>query len=259
MRVDIFAFALFFCTNAFSQVAPDSDKPPSNTYRAAEKFGFKASDVYRLNREKKKEIDVYGIGQAVAYSFEDNNLLAAEYADEALENMLRRADGVLRAFGKQAVADDIATEYSLYFRGWYTSYVFGSKEIGDHKPMSEWLDKVHKKIEQSIGEFWCKFFHFHDIFILNYGIPVVFSPAKYQLDDYKDHFSGHIIAGFFWEHHGVAGVTAYWVVEGLCSGFTGGVGLVSFACGPIANFASHITDKRIAPPIAERIWNRANP
>lgn len=257
MRVIICVFALFFGTNAFSQAAPDSDKPPSETYEAAKKFGIRPTDIYKLNRQKKKEIDAYGMSQDVAYSFEDNNILAAEYADDALENMLRRADSVLRIFGKRAVADEIATDYSLFFRGGFSNLAFASKELGDYKPMSDWLVNVHKKIEQSIGEFWCKFFHFHDIYILNFGFPVVLKPALYELPDYLDHFSGHLIAGFWWDHHGVAGVIAYWIVEGTCTGFTGGVGAVSFACGPIAGFAEHVTDKRIAPPIAERIWKRA--
>lgn len=259
MQVIIAALFLFFSTVALSQAAPESDKPPSSTVEAAKKFGYSPSQVMKLNREKRKTVDADSIAFNVANSFEENGMLSAEYADEALENMLRRADGVLRSFGKHAVADEIATDYSLYFRGGFANQLFGAKEIGDHPPMSEWLRQVHDKIERSIGEFWCKFFHFHDIYILNYGLPVVWRPSTVGLDDYKDHFSGHLIAGFFWEHHGVAGVITYWIVEGTCTAFTGGVGLASFACGPIASFAEHVTDKRFAPPIAERIWKRAQP
>lgn len=258
MRVILTILVFFFSSFAVSQVSPDTDKPPSDVYEAAKKFKFSAADVYRLNRERKRAVDTYGIALSVANSFEENGILSAQYADEALENLLRRADSVLRAMGHSNVANEIATDYTLFYRGGFMRLFAGEKEIGDHEPLADWIEKVHSKIEKSIGDFWCKFFHFHDLFILNYGLPVVWEPKKYQLPDYLDHFSGHLIGGFIWDHHGVAGVVSYWIVEGVCSVYTSGFGLITFACSPIASYAEHITDKRIAPPIAERIWQRSN-
>lgn len=254
MRMIFMAMILMFTGTTMAQVSPESDKPPSAVIEVAKEYGFSPGQVYRANRDRKKKVDVDAISFNVTDALETNKILAAEYADEALENLLRRADGVLRKNGQVALANDIATDYSLFYRGGFVSMAFGEKEMGDHPPMSEWIDKTHMKIEKAIGDFWCKFWHFHDLFILNYGLPVVWNPSKYDLPDYKDHFSGHLIGGFFWEHHGVAGVISYWVIEGVCSGFTGGVGLVAFACTPIASFGEHITDKHLAPPVAERIW-----
>lgn len=258
MRMIFTALALIFATSAMAQVAPESDKPPSDSFNAAKQWGYSPVEVYKLNRKLKSKVDVDAIQYNLGSALEHDKMLLASYMDEAVENLLRRADGVLRATGNMALADEIATDYQLTFRGGVTYQAMGPKEIGDHPPISEWLGKIHAKIESAIGEFWCKFFHFHDLYILNHSIPVAFAPSKYDLDDYKDHVAGHLMFGFIWEHHGLAGVVTYWLVEGVCSGFTGGLGLVTFACGPIASYAEHVMDKRIAPPIATRVWKRAN-
>jgi len=254
MRTIIIFLCLFLCSVSSAQ----SDKPDENTYKAGNKFGYKKDDIWRLNRKKQKEVNIEKIANDVLQSMSSNNLSAAHQTDLAIENLLTSADAVLRNTGNDELADEISHDFVAHYKNGFFRKALGEKEIGDHPPMSEWLDSVHEKIESAIGKFWCEFFHFHDIYILNYGLPVVFSPEKYTLDDYKDHFSGHLIWGFYWEHHGVAGVVVYWVVNGICAGATSGMGIVTFACSPISSFAEHVTDKRLAPPIAERIWKRAN-
>lgn len=236
-----------------------SDQPTEGHYKAARKFGYSnKSDIYKLNRELRRSVKSESIAQDVMKSFDRDTIAAAEYSDLALENLLTLADGVLRNTGNDKLADEIATDFIMHYKNGFVRMALGEKELGDHPPMSEWLDDVHAKIEDSIGKFWCEFFHLHDIYILNHGLRIVFNPSQYKLDDYKDHFAGHLIWGFYWEHHGVAGVVVYWVVNGVCSGATAGLGIVTFACTPIASLAEHVTDKRLAPPVAERIWKRAN-
>jgi hypothetical protein len=179
-------------------------------------------------------------------------------ADDATRALLNQADAVLRAEGHADLADDIKREFETYYIDSFTrSLLFGFTEIGDHPPANEWLDSVHKRIHDKIGDHWCQYFHFHDLEILNRGFPVVFNPDKYDIADYKDHFAGHYIGQFSWLHHGFAGVITYWAVQVTCSGATFGMGAVTFICAPISGLAEHVMDKRIAPPLAERLWLRA--
>jgi hypothetical protein len=232
-------------------------EPSKDDFKAAGMFGYRRSDVTEAAREKRNKVDSEAIMKNFARNLEKDQLAAAKDIDDAIFNLINLAVNVLNVQGHYAIAGDIEVEYLLHYRGAVTAQVLGVKEIGDHPPLSEWLVKVHDKIHDAIGDFLCKYFRFHDIFILNYGLPVVFNPKQYKLNDYKDHFAGHHIWGWFWEHHGVAGVVTYWLVNGVCIGSTYGLGIVTFICGPIASLSENVMDKRIAPPIAERIWKRA--
>ncbi len=260
MRVVSLFMVFWFFGVAFAENNVSSDRPTKDTYEVAKKFGYtNKKEIWQLNRELSQKIDTSKIEQEIAKAMESDPVKMAELTETALQNLLSRADGVLRNMGHDELADQIFFEYDTYYRGAIVNKAMGIKEIGDHPPLSEWLDTIHTKIEEAIGQFFCDFFHFHDIFIINHALPVVFNPSKYQLKDYLDHFSGHLIWGFWWEHHGLAGVITYWTVEVICSVSTGGVGLAVFACGPIAGLAEHLMDKRIAPPIGKRIWQRYNP
>lgn len=229
----------------------------NDDYKAARRYGYSARDIRISYQEKKKLVNKDKVIADVSAALEKDQFQAAQYYDEAIHNLLSKADVILRAEGHYDLADEIQLEYMLVYSGAVTRQMLGMKEIGDHPPLSEWLDTVHEKIHEAIGDWLCKQFHFHDLYILNRGLPVVFYPKKYQLKDYLDHFAGHLIWGWFWEHHGVAGVVTYWVIDGVCIGATYGLGIVTFVCGPIASLGEQVMDKRIAPPIGERVWKRA--
>lgn len=258
MQVIVVLLALFFVDTAFAHEAPKDDKPTKQTYKIAKQFGYNDRlEIDQASREAKKNLDVDAINKELKGVFKDR-IQTAIKADEALEGLLRRADTVLRHMGHDKLADDTFYEYMMFYRGYFQRFAWGYKEIGDHEPMSEWLDNLHKKIEDAVGEVLCEFFHFHDLYIFNYAIPVMLEPEAYDLKEYKDHFSGHLIWGWYWEHHGGAGVITYWTVEIACTVMTNGLGIIPFVCSPIAGFAEHIMDKSIAPPIATWIWERSN-
>ena len=104
---------------------------------------------------------------------------------------------------------------------------------------------------------WCQYFHVHDIFILNFAIPVVFKPADFEQADYLDHFAGHPLDLWTWDHHGFAGVVTYWAVNIACGAATAGMGVATFACNPISTLAENVMDRRIAPPLGTKIWTKA--
>lgn len=248
----VLALTTLFCASIIKAEGLTRDD-----YKVGQRYGYAKRDIKLSYQQKNISVNKDKIIKSVAYALENDQLRAAEYYDEALQNLLSKAGVILKAEGHYELAEEIEMEYTLKYSGAVTRMALGIKEIGDHPPLSEWLKTVHDKIHDTLGDFLCKQFHFHDIMILNYGLPVVFSPKQYKLKDYLDHFAGHLIWGWFWEHHGVAGVITYWVVDGICIGATYGLGVVTFVCGPIASFAENVMDKSIAPTMGERIWQRS--
>jgi hypothetical protein len=256
MRLIIIIFALLFSSNA---TPPDDaeDVIKLGDYKIAQRYGYKAKDLRAAYKEARESIDEEAITEEIAHAFENDPFKSAQIVDEAIDNMFKWSFVILRAEGRTDIADTLEFEYSVVYKDYFQRSVLGILEMGDHPPMNEWLKTAHEKIHDVVGDFICKQAHLHDIYVLNQSIPIVFDPKSYKLDDYLDHFAGHLIWGWFWEHHGFAGVVTYWTVNGACIGMTWGLGVVPFVCSPIATLAEDIMDKRIAPPMGERIWKRA--
>lgn len=224
--------------------------------RVAQEFGYRPLELVSLKRDLKTRLDIDRELSLIALMLEKNSDVTAILADQALLNAVLTATHILKLKGHYDLAEEITFEYDNYYRQSFLNLYLGFKEIGDHPPVFEWLETVHKKVHDALGDFLCKYFRLHDIFILNHANVVFFPKMAKDLKDYKDHFAGHPILGFFWEHHGFAGVVTYWIVNGVCIGATYGAGAIPLLCGPIAGVAERIMDKRIAPPIAETIYKR---
>lgn len=258
MQVIILILGLVISGIAYSDENLKNDSVRNDDKRVAQHFGYKPQELILAHKEAKARVNTDKLSKRVLATLERLDLSSAELADEAMENMLRLADSLLRAEGHDRVADDIANEYIAGYRNGFARMFLGMKEIGDHPPISEWLQTVHKRIHDALGDFLCQWSHLHDMYILNHS-NVVFKPKMAKdLKDYKDHFAGHLIWGWWWEHHGFAGVATYWVINGACIGASYGLGIITFVCNPIATYAEHVVDKTIAPPIAEKIWERVH-
>lgn len=260
MRLISLAITLLFL---FVSTVGLSESSPGLTYEfydAATKYGFKNKIKLRHEYDKAKdETPVQSIVEHLNRSYDKGEweLTLREQTDNTIKIIFSQIDVVLKHKGQNKLADKISSEFEFY-KDYLVSQYFGEKELGDHPPMSEWLEDVHNDIEDAIGAEWCKFWHFHDLEIINHAIPIVMNPDKYDLAEYKDHFSGHHLFRFQWEHHGLAGVITYWLVNVACIYGTSGIGVISFACSAVAAGAEHIMDLKIAPPIAERIWFKYN-
>lgn len=254
--IDYIAYAfVIFCV--YTAAKAEEDEPQKNDFYMAKRYGYLKHDVWQAYEEAKKNTDVKKINNEIKIKLEGNVFDRAELIEDTLDKMMEKIHTVLMAEGHDKLANDIAYEYEQFYQKALTRHLLGFDEIGDHPPMSEWLSDVHDRIHEALGDMICQYFHFHDIFIINYGLPVVFRPEFYDLKDYKDHFAGHLIWGWWWEHHGVAGVVAFWLVDGTCIAASYGLGVITFVCSPIATLAENVMDKHIAPPIAQRIWERA--
>ena len=236
-------------TSAFADISPKAE--PLD-------FGLSTPNLKKLRKKHEAQTDSAGVSSRVASSFEAQDYMSAVYTDQAMQAIINQAAEVLDYYGYEKDAASIKSEYARSYTTAFSGMFLGDKELGDHPPMSVWLDTVHKRIEDSIGEYLCKFFHLHDMYVLNYGFPSILRPGALGREDYMDAFAGHLIWGWFWEHHGVSGVVTYWLVNGACSMGTAGMGVVAFICGPISGFAETSVDKYLAPKIGGRIWELAH-
>ena len=250
--MQIILAALFMFSTAL--MADVAEKPTSLD------MGYTTAELSALQKSREAEVDVEMIKRNVSDAFEAQDLLAAVYSDQAMGAIMSHAVNVLKYYGYAKKAERIGYEYERFYKTAFTDKFLGAKEIGDHEPLNEWVKQVHEDIEAEIGEYLCNFLHLHDMFILNYGVPVTMHPELYALNEYNDHFAGHIKEGRKWvfKHHGVAGVVTYWGVNIACSVGTAGMGMVSFVCGPMSTAAEVGMDKFIAPPLGEKIWTKAN-
>jgi hypothetical protein len=252
----IFLFFLAFYSNAKAEEIVKTDALTKNDFKVSRKYGYKSKDLKGVHERVKKLTNSQSIIKEFMNSIENDPFDAAQLSDQAMDQIIITASIYLKAENHDALAEEIGFDYQVHYRGYFTRMFLGEKEIGDHPPVSGWLESVHAKTHNAIGDFLCQYSHIHDIYILNHA-NVVFKPAMAKdLKDYKDHFAGHLIWDWWWEHHGFAGVVSYWLVNSACTGVTAGMGLVTFACGPISGFAENQVDRRIAPVVAERIWNR---
>lgn len=238
------------------------DEPAEVDYNAGHEFTFSRGAVWRLNRQKAREVDSEAIALSVSKAMEDpTGLPFARMLDDTLESTIVRGEKALRHFGYEAEADKMAVEFHMAYKNYFVRTNLNGGvpvEIGQHPPMNIWVELVHATLHIKLGDFWCQYFRVHDLFVINFAVPVVFKPKGFRLDDYLDHFAGHPLSAFKWDHHGLAGVVTYWTTNIACGAATAGIGMLTFACGPISGLAETVMDRRIAPPIGRRVWNKAN-
>lgn len=91
------------------------------------------------------------------------------------------------------------------------SAAIGLFKLGDHPPLSRWLAETYQELESVFGESMCHIYHFDDLKILNFGLPVAFSPQgdpqsrlPWGESEYLDHFVP------------VAGAITYWMGDLAC-------------------------------------------
>ena len=257
---------------AFSQddgldefLASNNEKPLSNDeVQAAKELGISEAELYRVSSpmtEEQKQavkLDMYNASKDLE--------VFSHKADQAMSRLVARAAWTLDRKGYSNDAKQLTTEYEQFYTQavYYTYLGVVPVNLGDHKPLNQWLADWYDKIEAKIGVTLCKALHLIDIKIMNYGIPVVFNPKgradigeKYDLADYQDHAGGHMTSKYSFAYHGLFGATAYWLTDLICWAATMGGGAV-FICGLIATGVEWGFDKFISPKAAKLIYCKAN-
>ena len=178
-------------------------------------------------------------------------------SDRAIDSAINLAAQELRKKGKHAEAEDMLMEWKSIYG---SSLKYMGRQIGDHKPLSQWLKEKYDLIEFVLGVDICKKMHLSDIKSLNHGFPVVVKPCSFPMDsvtgtrkdEYKRHFCGGPQGAD--TYYGVIPVVTYWAAYGTCIGATMGTGYV-LVCGLAGNTAERLIGM-VADDLSDRLFDR---
>lgn len=160
--------------------------------------------------------------------------------------------------GESRLAQQISNEWSYNFH----HTLFGSvRDIGDHKPISQWVSDRYYQVEAILGHDFCVASHI-DLMLTFNSSNVVVKPCSFpmdkitdpRIDEYRRHFAGmSIISDSRFE--GVIPGASYLVMEIACLAGTSGIG--SFVCGLAAGIAEKMMATFVAPQLSDFVFNKA--
>lgn len=200
---------------------------------------------------------------------------ARQLAVDALTSMLTVAAAHLQKRDRSEDAEQMLGEWETIYRDRVAGV---AEDVGDHLPYSEWLQVWYAVLEAEFGVQFMEWTHLRDIWILNFAMPVVFSPdaqavwCREHLQDHpndscKREYARHFVGTKFGAfdplnhpdlHHGFAGVVSYWLAWAACQYATAGTGWF-VVCTPVGTLVENAVERRIAPRVSDRIWDRTNP
>ena len=162
--------------------------------------------------------------------------------EQALDALLSEAARVLAERGMVAESEQISHEWRG-MRARLSLLELGVLDLGDHDPLNEWLARTYAKLEGWAGTEILEFFRLDDIKILNYAIPVVFSPSSWDAKEYKLHFVPF------------SAVVTYWSSRLACALATSGT--LSWFCGSIAEVPRWAVKRWVGPWLSDKVHHRA--
>jgi hypothetical protein len=179
----------------------------------------------------------YGLANAYGSAVEQGRL--AERTNFALNALIRLAAHKLRQRGYRTKAKQLVYEWEHRWNGYLMR-----RDLGDHRPLSQWLAEKYAMIEAILGENLCKLLRLYDIKVINYAIPVVFSCVdKVDEAEYGRHFVP------------LSGVVVFWTSFFVCVGATWGTGFLF--CSPLAMGAEFLVVRLVAPKLNPTAWRWA--
>lgn len=184
-------------------------------------------------------------------------ITVANKADLAIENLVTFGVAKLRAAGDTEGAYYHEHIFETNFKGFLTRLQTArdnGRDIGDHKPLVEWLATFYDRLEFILGVGVCKATHLSDIKTFNFCIPVVFKPCTFPMDgvtgERSDEYKRHFAEGDV--YYGLLPVTVYWLAEVPCL-MAGG----AIVCGIVSGGAEYLVAKFVAPKVSDRVFERA--
>ena len=153
----------------------------------------------------------------------------------AMTNMVGLAAKELRDRGYYTTADNMFSEF--------VTMSSATAKLGDHEPLSRWIDDWYIVIEFIVGKRTMELLHLDDIQIMNYAIPVVFDPCNEDWDE--DEYLEHYVP--------FAGTVTYWTVFGACTAVTFGGGWW-IVCQPAATASETIMIEFFAEDLGRQTY-----
>lgn len=168
---------------------------------------------------------------------------------QGLEIIVRAATHVLENEGHEDFAQVKLNEWEASFS--LHTVPVGLLDLGEHSPLSQWLDDFYKGLEARLSSKVIRFFNLDDIRTFNYGIPVSVHPwsnpwegGEWGSDEYADHFVP------------TSAAATYWISQQVCSL---GIPLpYSLACGLAARIPRFAMKHFVGPKISDLVYEAAN-
>ncbi|MGZ6470364.1 MAG: hypothetical protein ACXWRZ_04330 [Bdellovibrio sp.] len=122
------------------------------------------------------------------------------------------------------------SEAAVYEAEWNRFYFsafggFSPMDLGDHKPVFEWLADYYNKLEEKLGPEICVSTRLSDIKAINFGAPVAIFPngdprtdEKYDITEYRKHFVPFTTAVLYWSMKIACSATLPAIPSIICSG-----------------------------------------
>lgn len=161
-----------------------------------------------------------------------------ERTNLALNAMVRFAAFKLRAKGHKIQANKLINEWEGQWSGYLMRV---GRDLGDHRPLSQWLAEKYAILEFIFGTDFMEFTRLVDLKIINFGIPVVFSCVD-NVDEVE--FEKHFVP--------LGKVTVYWSSFFVCVGGTWGTGFLF--CSPISWGLEFAAGRWVLPPLNRTVW-----
>lgn len=218
----------------------------------------------------------HGIAQQVVNAFDQGQ--GHYQVGAALNQIVATATRLLKDRGLDSDAAGLNADWAhmqeLYFQ---PNSPLRLDDMGDHDPLSQWLANLYDKLLALLGQKVMDMTHLSDIKVFNFATPVVFHPKaseKWCVETLKEHPEDTCIAeyrrhfaGTRWQrvddpfakslHDGLIPVICYWLAWGACEAATWGTGWF-IICTPIGDVCEVLAERYLAPPMSDKIFNRAN-
>ncbi len=165
-----------------------------------------------------------------------------------LDLMVSRGIFELRSEGDDNLATDLEQEYDSIPR---PTASYETLELGDHEPLSPYLDRLYLVLVERLGSERVRSLHLDDLKIANYAIPVAFQPCG-------DRRNGETWSQKEYQLHFVplSGAVTYWTTFSTCSSGSWGP-ITDLLCTSAAELARQEMEIDLAPAISDELYQQA--
>lgn len=203
-------------------------------------------------------VDAYNAQRQIREELSQGN--TAESSQQALNILVDQGLTALSESGDATLADQLRGEWNTQFANFLPSHfapgTFGLDDLGDHDPLSPWLEKFHDTLKQKTGGVIGAIRIVNDIFTMNYALGVVLHPkstkwktGEAQEDEWE--YRKHFIP--------MANIITYWVTLEACNY----VAAKKFPaakqfCGTAASKLEFYMGRYWAPKLSDYVYRSAN-
>ncbi|MES3037206.1 MAG: hypothetical protein V4736_04790 [Bdellovibrionota bacterium] len=164
----------------------------------------------------------------------------------ALNQIVAEGIAELNKAGQTEMAQKFESEWNQNF-----SETLLNRDLGDHKPLNEWLGYFCKALKAQLGVEKMKATRLYDLMVLNFGIPVALNPQGNELESWdKLEYSKHFVPLF--------GTMTYWGSMGVCLYIAQTQAQIKPFCKKAAAFAEKLVVATVALKVSDMVYDKAN-